>query len=729
MVKSVLKPEHIIYNENRNIDADDINHATTVYTYKVFGKNIEIGLGNIKHTYSAHNVVYYSIYLIINDEMDSRIGVVEINSNDLVNSLDEDGDFEIEKGKIILFVDENEIQLLKQKSNEGEDSDDEDNIPRLVIGEDINMNDISQSDTEEESDSDNDSDDDMSIPKLVIGEDVSLDKGSIYQDNEDDATELKVSHENISNITKENNKQLSNGIFEKVENFEQPEMLLEETKEHADKIKENYKNNPQKNWVSRFMKNDNYEIIGIEGNGDCFFSVIRDGFAQVGKRTTVEKLRTMLSNEVTVELFEQYKNLYEGFYGMIKEIHATRTKIRNDIKMLKKQRELELNKPNSDKNKIDSIIEKANLLVDEYKEYGEEDKSTKKLLDEFKFMENIKNIDDLKEFIKTREYWADTWAVSTMERILNIKIIVLSQTSYIEKDYDSVMNCGQLNDDILASSSNGFKPDFYIMTSYTGNHYNLIEYKNKRIFKFTEVPYNIKSLIINKCLERNAGPYYLIDDFRNLKTKLGLDVNEGEPIIDEDEFMKRDLYDNNTVFMFHNQSNKKPAPGHGSGEKIKEGNTDFNELRKITDWRKKLDDSWEAQIKIDNHYWKTVQHYLLGSQFKKGFPDFYLKFSLDSSDSEIAKDLDLAKIAGGKEGKTKSTILREPSIVVDPDYYEVGVNPRHEEERYTALTAKFTQNLDLRDALVATKNAKLIHFNRGKEPNVDLLIMRVRKEI
>ena len=39
------------------------------------------------------------------------------------------------------------------------------------------------------------------------------------------------------------------------------------------------------------------------------------------------------------------------------------------------------------------------------------------------------------------------------------------------------------------------------------------------MLKFTEIPYDVKSMIINKCLETNSGGYYLIPDFRNLKRK------------------------------------------------------------------------------------------------------------------------------------------------------------------------------------------------------------------
>ena len=49
----------------------------------------------------------------------------------------------------------------------------------------------------------------------------------------------------------------------------------------------------------------------------------------------------------------------------------------------------------------------------------------------------------------------------------------MSESSYKAGDLDSVLVCGQLNDDEL-EKQNGFKPDYYIITSYDGNHYKLI---------------------------------------------------------------------------------------------------------------------------------------------------------------------------------------------------------------------------------------------------------------
>jgi hypothetical protein len=141
-----------------------------------------------------------------------------------------------------------------------------------------------------------------------------------------------------------------------------------------------------------------------------------------------------------------------------------------------------------------------------------------------------------------------------------------------------------------------------------------------------------------------------------------------------------------------------------------------------------LDDAWSAPFTIDGHRFNSVEHYVLGSQYKKGFPDFFLQFSLDSN-SEISKDVDMARAATSKSGKFKDVLLRNKTIKTDPDYFEVGVNPRHLQERKNAVDAKFSQNLDLKQALIETQNAKLVHFMRGREPETDELLMKARKEL
>ena len=693
MVKSIIHPDKITYNESKQVDNEDIGYAGTRYDLTGLDLRFEITLGKEKHTYSSHDVVFFPIYFIHDNSVHSRIGIVETESNNLLTNIDDDGDFDINSGKVLLFVDKEYIQN--------------------VIGITSIQTAISDT-TESNSDSDSDSDTEL----LNIEGNIQLDD----IESLDDVTSVNIPSEKRSIVSEKSEDELKDGIFELMEPMPSIETLTEENKESAQQIKLKYTPSSKHLWVQKFMKNTNYNIIDNEGSGDCFFAVIRDAYQQIGKKTSVEKLRALLSNEATEETFLEYRMLYNGFDSHIQQLDSEMKTLKKTTRTLKTRSKNSINK---DEHK--QLLDQASSVVNDFKDLASEKKETVQLLSEFKHMKEITNLDEFKEFIKTRHYWADTWAVSTLERLLNMKIIILMETPFKNGDLDSVLSCGQLNDNELESRG-AFKPDFYIMTSYTDNHYTLITYKEKHILKFNEVPYDVKSLIINKCMERNAGPYYLIQDMRNFKTKLGLDVNEGSPIEDNNEYINMNLYDNDNVFMFHSNSNSHPKPGKGSGEKIKDVNImDFIKLSKISNWRKKLDDSWSAPFQLDGHRWNSVEHYYLGAQFKKGFPDFYLQFSLDK-DSEISKDITLARIAGSKAGKVKDNVLRDKKIVIDPDFYQVGVNPRNREERTLALEAKFSQNLDLRQVLIETKRSKLLKFMRGRESEPDIPLMKIRRD-
>ena len=701
MVKSKIHPTKINYNENKQLDKEDVKHCSSRYETSNFTVPIEIALGKEKHTYSAHNIIYFSVYLIVDNMIKDRIGIVEIDSNRFIDSLDEDGDFILDNGNLIFFVDDDYI---------------------IGMMKDVTLSEITDSD--ESSSEDEDSSDEEDLEPIQIKDDVLLgDVETLDNYDTEDVLAVDIPEEKRSNVTEKTEKELENGLFEIMDPLPSIETLTEENKEMSEQIKRDYKPSSKQLWIQKYMKNTNYNIIDNEGSGDCFFAVIRDAYQHIGKKTTVEKLRALLSSEANEEIFKQYRMLYNGFNSQYEEMEDEMKKLKKSAQILKSRSKSSITRDQSK-----DLLDEANKVIDQYKQKSEDKKEIKQLMEEFEYMKDINTLDEFKDFIKTRHYWADTWAVSTLERLLNVKVIIMSEAAYTDGDLDSVLSCGQLNDDTLEKQG-GFKPDYYIIAAYTGSHYTLIDYKEKRILKFSEVPYDIKALIINKCMERNAGPYYMIQDMRNFKTKIGLDANEGKPVDDEDDYNNMDLYDKDVLFMYYNNSSSKPYPGKGSGEKIQEVNImDFNKLHKLKNWRKKLDDSWIAPFTLDGHRWNSVEHYYLGSQFKKGFPDFYLKFALDS-DSEISKDLSLARIAGGKTGKTKDNVLREKKIVIDSDFYEVGVNPRHREERFNAIDAKFKQNLDLQQILKETKRAKLTHFIRGREPEIDILLMKIRREI
>ena len=215
-----------------------------------------------------------------------------------------------------------------------------------------------------------------------------------------------------------------------------------------------------------------------------------------------------LSQEATEEIFLNYRQQYEMFL-------KTSRLLTSELKQIvEKNRELkERVKEISIREEQRKLVKEASVLSARHKQIKDELSVTRELLKEYVFMKDVKTLADFKAIINTCDFWAETWAISTLERIINIKLVILSSQQWREGDRDNVLQCGQLNDRIL-EERNRFEPDHYIMVDYTGDHYRLITYKNRGAIKFGEIPYDIKVLVVNKCMERQAGPYYIIPEFK-----------------------------------------------------------------------------------------------------------------------------------------------------------------------------------------------------------------------
>lgn len=697
--------DNVNYPELKRVDKEDINKKTNLYETNIKDVDILIAIGSPQNNFQEEdNILYFPIYFLKKNNKVFQIGVFEIVADQLPEYLDEDGNFDVEKANEPLIYDSfvttemlDELRMvLKEETKE----------------EKVLKDPIKDANTEDLKDLDKD---------FVKEDEEYLKKEDDLKDLEEVYT-IPRNREDIFTISKSKSKSKSNK--------DKITLLPEETKEDAKEIKSNYKEKNSDKWIRKFMKNDNYSIVDNEGDGDCFFAVIRDAFKSIGQVTTIKDLRKKLSQKATEEKYDIFKKLYEDAKAELENIN-------NQIKVLKKQQiELKENKDmsNAEKKKINEPMK------EEYLKLKQEIEITKSgVLHDFEYMSNVNSLEQLRDIIKTKEFWADSWAISELEQILNVKFIILSSDSYRNDDKNNVLQCGE-----TGVTTKKFYPEFYIITDYMGNHYTLIGYKDKYIFKFSELPYDIKKLIVNKCLERNAGLFSLIPDFVELKKSKKLLMTGGslnnlltDGLTDElnDEGIneyERDYNDNDAVFMFNGNSHpkyqplfpkKEALPGKKSGEKIALNKMiEFVNLSMIPFWRNKLSNHWVQPFSLDNRKWASVEHYCQACKFKENYPAFFNKFSLDSN-TELSKDPEMATCAG-TNGTYNGRVLRPENIKMDSSYPEIQSNIL-----YNAQLAKINQHPDLKDLLLNTKDAMLVHYKKKREPVILKELMKIRNDL
>ena len=676
------------YVETKTIFDEDNGHSSSLYEIDYTdGIPIAISLGKMRT--EKKGIVYYPIYIVGEDKkgelvIRSQIGVFEIPENDCLSVLDEENEMCLDKSDPPLYYSfVNEAFIKKAKSYPSK------------------YHSTKSKEQEQEK------------------EEKTKDTKNSKQEKEEktkDTNNMKDTVDDIFSVdvvdTPENRtirEKLKNGVFEPVRNEPEHQYLEEETKNMADEITKQYRESEKDPWIQKYMKNANYDIVEVKSNGDCLFDVIVQSYKSIGKTTTVSKLRAVVAEQLTNSIFNNYYERYRMFTDMNQSLETDIKTLKGEIQdpIMKEKIKTETNK-----SKQKNMVKEVNEKINKYNEKVEERKMVISNLEGYKHMKDIKSLEDYKRYIMTSNYWADEWSIFVLEQFLKIKMVIFSEETYEQGtgDIHHVIRCGHTIDEVKR-----FVPEFYIMTTYSGNHYRLISYKNKKIFTFTEIPYHTKVLIVKQCMIGQNGIYQSIEDFSNFKVSLNIVEHELSVM----KGGKTDMYDEDIVFTFHKNAYGKPLPGKGVNEKIPEYNMDFVRLAKIQDWRKKLDDSWEQHhlLRVDNKMWNSVDHYVLGTQYQKKYPNVYAKFSVDSG-SDISKDLVLAKSS-----------IQEDGVVVNGEKMDAKREEEEKESRETAVREKFTQNEDFKELLLSTKNALLQKFIPSVGCKPDDYLMTLRQKI
>ncbi|MAR51414.1 MAG: hypothetical protein CML42_09845 [Rhodobacteraceae bacterium] len=691
MVQSKINTD-VSYKEKNDIHKKDDEMEAFLYSYPILGFDCTICLGNINYDHADKKILFTRIYSCINDSIDEQIGIFEFKPSD--NIEDNDGDIDLEKINEPLLYSFVTKKYLKARFPEELEED--------------------ENETKYENEEKNIYDDD----------EVDLSDDEVNEVEEDEEENEEEKPDELFDDDKNVFKQLENAD----EHIEEGQSLTQDQKE-----RDLYVNEAHNTWVEKFLHNNNYDIQNVESNGDCLFAVIREGLKGINKEVTVEMLRKMLADNVQEEKFQEYKQFYTEFIDEIKKQTTLINNIKKEYKLLGQQITSE-----KDRDTQKQLASKGKKLKKKFQQENNSLKITKELLGEYQFMKNINNLVEFKTILQSCTFWADAWAIDLLEKIINLKLIIFNSTNYTESDRDNVLQC-QIASKEIEENKTEFNPKYYILADYTGNHYKLITYKNKRIFTFKDIPYSIKNLVKTKCMESRGNTIYnFIPAFKDM---LGDNVEEniiekdGSSICEVQNEPKEKSYNDEIVFQFYSKS-KDAMPGRGAGEKMPIGQEkSFAELNQIKDWRKQLSNFWVAEFDADGKKWNSVEHYYQGSKFKNSHPVFYSKFSLSHEDheeepqwikqlpKELSKDPVIAQRLGGKSGIYKKIRYRPKEIRMDDDFL-INKFKVMEKGQY----AKYSQNDDLKNMLLLTKDAKLQHFIRGCKPVVFQDTIKLRKQ-
>tara|TARA_B100000902_G_C27291581_1_gene907461 strand:+ start:89 stop:2176 length:2088 start_codon:yes stop_codon:yes gene_type:complete len=656
------------------VDPKDLDQDSYIYNGYIYGKAIQFVLGIPRPHQDGEDFTILYIYLVKDEEVLRKIGVIEFETINFQALYDTNGDFvlddktDIMKTNCTLFP--NAKTFIKTKYN------------------------------------------------ITIPDDEDYDSSSSEESSESEEKDT----------TQEEEKQLDKDLDQTIKSRKDEETIeiKQHTKDdHLFEVAEYEKNKSKLDlWINKFLKSKKYDIDRVPGDGDCFFSAFVKAYNSSKHKDKdkdkdngelkIHKIRNYLSEIADTELLNNYKAIYGVASDIAKsskekmskggKIHASYKAQIGGTNDLQRKKELIAGA----KDNIQKIAKQKSVIS----------KSTE-VQEEYSFMKDINTLEQLKDFIKTNEFYADAWAIPNIEKKYNVKFIILDQSRYSDNPQalnSNVLQCGEAHPDLQRQGY--FDPIMYIILNYSGNiHYDLITYdKNYFIssFKFKELPYIIKKTIIETCYEEvgGQGAFYLIQDVRDFAMIEGLETQEKPDALQELRDYKGEEKESLVDKLPKSDKNKDIILIIG----------------------KNIDKIKNYPVGKINNSFKT--HFNCSKNSKDEPSDNQVILLFKDNKKELENYFEMCnKLDGEKEWRTKLDNHYEMNggIVIDGKKYKsvqqyLDKIGNSSENRFKAIKAKFEQHEDLRAILLCTHNY-LIKIKEPKQGRASLKEDAIEKDI
>lgn len=166
-------------------------------------------------------------------------------------------------------------------------------------------------------------------------------------------------------------------------------------------------------FINTILCDTKYQAHEAPSNGDCFFYCVAWALQSIHKKVTVQMLRSIVATFITEEIYQETKKVFEA---------------------VKKSKEW-------------------------------------KLFDQVAYMANVRSLDDMKEVIQSQNFWANELAISILESVLKVKLIIVSTEAFMAKEWFPIRNAPLFHTD-----KGPLAPKAYIILVHHQDHYNLVSY-------------------------------------------------------------------------------------------------------------------------------------------------------------------------------------------------------------------------------------------------------------